>query len=212
MKFLSNVTISASGGGPAFDIRGGVGTPSSISVVGNSIDASGATPTSCLFKIDVAASPSDFRYSGNKSYNILPACSGSDTKLVQASDAFYNWSSPVIFNTYPSGNVPSKLGIRDATTDTKKWISVYNGTLRVHNSDNSAVIYTLDDSGNITNPGFFIPGTVAYTGMTSATDGSLYYCTDCKVTSASDNSCLNGGTGALAIRLNGTYRCFASQN
>jgi len=45
-----------------------------------------------------------------------------------------------------------------------------------------------------------------------AEDATAMICTDCKVTSVGDNTCTSGGTGALAVRLNGVWRCFANQN
>ena len=46
----------------------------------------------------------------------------------------------------------------------------------------------------------------------ASTNGILSYCSDCAVTSGADNTCAGSGTGALAIRLNGTWRCFIAQN
>jgi len=46
----------------------------------------------------------------------------------------------------------------------------------------------------------------------ASTNGILSYCSDCAVTSVADNTCAGSGTGALAIRLNGTWRCFIAQN
>jgi hypothetical protein len=43
-------------------------------------------------------------------------------------------------------------------------------------------------------------------------DGSVLYVTDGKVTSGADNTLTSGGTGALAIRVNGVWRAFATQN
>ena len=44
------------------------------------------------------------------------------------------------------------------------------------------------------------------------TNKMLTVCTDCAVTSGADNTCASGGTGALAVRLNGVWRCFVAQN
>lgn len=40
-------------------------------------------------------------------------------------------------------------------------------------------------------------------GLVSPPNGSLIYCSDCKIVSA----CTSGGTGALAKRLNGAWVC-----
>lgn len=43
-------------------------------------------------------------------------------------------------------------------------------------------------------------------------NGTIIYCSDCTVTDGSDNTCAGSGSGALAVRLNGVWRCFAAQN
>ena len=43
-------------------------------------------------------------------------------------------------------------------------------------------------------------------------DGVLVYCADCTVTSGADNTCAGSSNGALAIRLNGSWKCFNAQN
>lgn len=43
-------------------------------------------------------------------------------------------------------------------------------------------------------------------------DGTFAFCNDCTVTSAADNTCAGSGTGSLAFRLNGVWRCFNAQN
>jgi hypothetical protein len=54
----------------------------------------------------------------------------------------------------------------------------------------------------------------AFADLGTPGNGTVYYCDDCVVTGAGDNTCALGGagTGALAIRLNGVFRCFALQN
>jgi hypothetical protein len=52
---------------------------------------------------------------------------------------------------------------------------------------------------------------VTFTNL-STTANTLTVCTDCAVTSGADNTCTSGGTGAIAARLNGVWRCFATQN
>lgn len=56
----------------------------------------------------------------------------------------------------------------------------------------------------------WLPATFA--GLGTPVNGSEAYCSDCAVTSGSDNTCVGSGTGAKAIRLNGVWRCFAAQN
>lgn len=56
--------------------------------------------------------------------------------------------------------------------------------------------------------------TALWVNRPTATAGGAWYCTDCAVTSASDNTCTSGGSGALAIGIGSTavWRCFATQN
>lgn len=58
-----------------------------------------------------------------------------------------------------------------------------------------------------------ITGNVRSVGTThgslgTPSNGVFIYCSDCQVTSSSDNTCASGGTGAMAIRLNSVWRCF----
>jgi hypothetical protein len=43
-------------------------------------------------------------------------------------------------------------------------------------------------------------------------NGMYLYCSDCTVTSGSDNTATSGGSGAFVVRLNGVWRAFATQN
>lgn len=56
----------------------------------------------------------------------------------------------------------------------------------------------------------FLIVTVAFSGL--GTTGNFAICSDCTVTSGSDNTCAGSGTGALAVRLNSVWRCFNLQN
>lgn len=52
--------------------------------------------------------------------------------------------------------------------------------------------------------------TVAQLGAPS--DGTVTYCSDGQVTSGADNTVTSGGSGCLAVRINGVWRAFATQN
>lgn len=60
--------------------------------------------------------------------------------------------------------------------------------------------------------GMMTQGGVAFASIGTPSDGTIGYCSNCQVTSGADNTCATGGTGALAVRLNGVWRCFAAQN
>lgn len=53
---------------------------------------------------------------------------------------------------------------------------------------------------------------MVFAGIGAWKDGSVMVVTDGKVTSGADNTLTNGGTGALAVRINGVWRAFATQN
>ena len=65
--------------------------------------------------------------------------------------------------------------------------------------------FRLDPSGQAYLTGVTLGGLVN-------TNGGIAYCSDCQVTSGADNTCAGSGSGALAVRLNGVWRCFAAQN
>ena len=43
-------------------------------------------------------------------------------------------------------------------------------------------------------------------------NGDMVYCSDCKITSGTNNTCTTGGTGAFLVQVNGVARCFDAQN
>lgn len=51
-------------------------------------------------------------------------------------------------------------------------------------------------------------GTVAFAALGSPSNGSEYNCSDCTVTSGSDNTCAASGTGSFAERINGVWKCY----
>lgn len=52
------------------------------------------------------------------------------------------------------------------------------------------------------------PVTFAQLGALTVADSSTLYCSDCKATSAVDQTCAGSGTGANASRLNGLWKCY----
>lgn len=55
-------------------------------------------------------------------------------------------------------------------------------------------------------------GGSTYALLGTANSSKSTYCTDCAVTSGSDNTCTSGGTGAWAVAINSVWRCFIAQN
>lgn len=60
--------------------------------------------------------------------------------------------------------------------------------------------------------GIMTPSTVNFSDLGGEPSGSFASCANCQVTSGADNTCTSGGSGALAVKINGTWRCFATQN
>jgi hypothetical protein len=78
--------------------------------------------------------------------------------------------------------------------------------------------YTIAASNTVSNPydatGAFanpVPdyrlSTTLFARLPATNDGGYEYCTDCAVTSGSDNTCVGSGTGAFAYRINGVWKC-----
>jgi hypothetical protein len=53
----------------------------------------------------------------------------------------------------------------------------------------------------------FIAVSKAFAALTALTNGTYLYCSDCTVTSGSDNTCAGSGSGAFATRINGAWAC-----
>lgn len=100
------------------------------------------------------------------------------------------------------------------TIDNNHFNSVTNGIITTANT--TAAVF-LDNIFTSTTTRYTIGSSGAlvrdFNGVTFAslpsnlTNGSQFYVTDAKVTSAADNTCTSGGTGALLVRLNGVHRC-----
>jgi len=101
-------------------------------------------------------------------------------------------------------------GSAPVITDSSNFLAsgTYHGnTTRFQTSDNtgtSQFLAAFDASGNITNSA----GTgVAFASLGTPANGAAVSCSDCTVTSGSDNTCAASGTGAYAVRVNGAWKC-----
>jgi hypothetical protein len=56
-------------------------------------------------------------------------------------------------------------------------------------------------TGNLQN------GSKTFSQLSTPANGQQVYCSDCKVTSATDNTCTSGGSGSMAFRANSTWQC-----
>jgi fibronectin-binding autotransporter adhesin len=90
-------------------------------------------------------------------------------------------------------------------------IEMTTGTLHaIDNNHLTNVTTAYVDGGTATRLLDF--GGVPFSLLSTQANGSEVFCTDCKVTSGADNTCVGTGSGAKAVRLDGAWRCFASQN
>ncbi len=64
---------------------------------------------------------------------------------------------------------------------------------------------------SISAPRVILPA-IASGSIGTPANGQILYCSNCAVTGPGDNTCAGGGTGAIAFRLNGVWRCFDAQN
>ena len=76
----------------------------------------------------------------------------------------------------------------------------------------STMFYSQGTVWTVGGSGFRSVG-ITFASLGTPLDGTMITCTDCTMTTAgSDNTCKAGGNGALALRLNGVWRCFDLQN
>jgi hypothetical protein len=100
--------------------------------------------------------------------------------------------------------------------------SLTNGTLLFRNSSENAGVtldFTTDSVLSIKNRANNASAAIGVSRASYAatlfanlataapTNGDTVYCSDCTVTSGSDDTCAGSGTGADVMRLNGVYRC-----
>jgi hypothetical protein len=60
---------------------------------------------------------------------------------------------------------------------------------------------------NISATSPFPNGSLVFAALGTPADGVQTYCSDCTVVSGIDNTCANTGTGAMAFRINGAWKC-----
>jgi hypothetical protein len=79
--------------------------------------------------------------------------------------------------------------------------------LQSYNANGATLTYSVRADG------FQYQSGVTFANLPGTPSNGMYgFCSDCAVTSGADNTCTSGGNGALAVRLNGVWRCFIAQN
>jgi hypothetical protein len=99
-----------------------------------------------------------------------------------------------------------------------------SGSTRFFSIRNESDALIIKDVVNATDLAKFEPGPLttfnglvkltgfAFASLGTPNNGTITWCTDCKLTSGSDNTCAGTGTGAFAFRSGGIWRCFETQN
>lgn len=90
---------------------------------------------------------------------------------------------------------------------------------------NGGIIFNTDNTNDIANPAGNRPRNIyvgtgvvinasTFAALGTPGSGSVRYCSDCTVTTpgppVTNNTCVGGGTGAFAFRVNGVWRCFST--
>lgn len=129
-------------------------------------------------------------------------------------------SSEVAYQTQPTGINIGGPGASTNLVITGNDLSG-NTTFPIFNASTSGAKLIANNlpSTNYANSGIVpsvtfsaLPVSEGGTGGVVFAPASAFLCTDCAVTSGADNTCAASGTGALAVRLNSAWRCFAAQN
>lgn len=97
---------------------------------------------------------------------------------------------------------PSSTSADTAQLYTVDWNGAGTAAFHMRNEENGIYIFGSK----------FKPPTTLFADLGTPADGTMTPCTDCTVTGGADNTCAGSGTGALAVRLNSVWRCFAAQN
>jgi len=142
---------------------------------------------------------------------------GLGTSGIQVNPADNTHSSILISDaTKAASSEIGSLSIRNSSDATKRLAIGYDTA--TGGANGSSWIQSVKNGTGATplylqpNGGPTVVGPSNAGGLGTPDNGSIQYCTDCQVTSGADNTCTNGGSGALAVRVNGAWRCFALQN
>jgi hypothetical protein len=86
--------------------------------------------------------------------------------------------------------------------------------MRIHPSGGVSINNTTDPgTGNLSVTGkigatdTISPGTIVFGSLPASVNSAQLYCSDCTVTSSIDNTCAGSGSGAVALRINGAWKC-----
>lgn len=101
---------------------------------------------------------------------------------------------------------------RDAASQSILWTDATDASRTA-----AIVLSTVNNAGSLTERIRFNfwgaqSSAVTFANLGSPSNGTSTYCSDCTVTSTSDNTCAGSGSGARAERLNSVWRCFTTQS
>lgn len=156
-------------------------------------------------------------YSTNQGKNTTSVPTFMDNLLSVKRDSYSGTDLPILSVIAPNFSAPPllRLGVRTFTYDFSR--SESDGKLVVRGSQNGYSGYKFETCENcqgnpatdvvrsvsINNNGSVTLGSIGYSSLGGADNGTLIYCSDCQTT----NPCAGGGNGAIAKRINGAWIC-----
>jgi hypothetical protein len=197
---ISNVSVTVPGGGTSFFITGAclvINGANGVNVnylhCEHAIEGItlGATTTGTFGIVNAV------NIHGLTAANMFSTASNPTALLIQ------NANSVTLEGLFVTGSGTATKGVIDNVNS----VSIKDQNLAHYAfSQNGSPSHTVLVTTSSNTP--WILGSEVFTSLSSsAQDGSMTYCSDCKVTSSTNNVCASGGSGAFAKRVNGSWLC-----
>ena len=179
------------------------------SITGNRFSSSSPTPVAFAALGTPADGTTTYCYDCKPSLN---PCQGSGTGAVayRVAGAWNCLANTPATIDIPSGTevVFSANRIYNNIGMAAPGVAITAGVTRI--KGDNFVVGTVVDAGawsQYTNPKELFSYPVAFADLGAASAGKIQYCQDCKVTSATNSTCVGGGTGATAFSTSTTWTC-----
>ena len=99
----------------------------------------------------------------------------------------------------------SQPTIVDANASTTGFVSMANHSISAADSTSGEIIRFVGGTASVP---YTTRNAVAFANLPAAANGSELYCSDCGPASVVDQTCAGSGTGSMAARVNGTWKCY----
>lgn len=180
-----------------------------VSIVNNHVQESGYAKVTG-YQYGLLSSSAEAMISNNHFTNTA-SVSGTQSSMIGNRFTSVDSSLPCLYITSGQNVVLTGNRLYQASGSAYPALNISAGVSRIR-GDNY-ILGTVSDSGSISSDTYprsyyFIP--VLYSSLGSSPDGTTYYCSDCKQTSSIENTCASGGTGALAVRTNSSWKCYST--